>query len=196
MSRSLKKTIKMEKKIRPASIFITLCLLAICGTALLMGIKIIITHWDAIMKILTSASVYTGVISISIFLTVILMMNKNPVLSDKKIGKIIVLSSLALFFLNSFVLFNKFGLLPLWLIILGGIFFLILIYFAYRYLENNNDKNLPILIGLFLLIAFMYYLDIFIFAWDRPYLSGAATLFLTGKYINSLFPVKTKKRRI
>ncbi|MFA5131522.1 MAG: hypothetical protein WC467_03780 [Patescibacteria group bacterium] len=184
----------MEKKIRPASIFIALSFLAIGGTALFMGIKIIIPHWPTIVQASSSAAIYTAIISVAACCGTFYALGKDFKFLSVKVGKKIILSSIVIFTINTFALFNKFGLLNLWLIILGGLFLLSLLYLTYRYLENDKDSNLPMVLAIFLLIGFMYYLDAIIFSWNQPYLSGLSALLITVKFINSLFPNRLKKR--
>ncbi|MEI6529579.1 MAG: hypothetical protein WCN88_04245 [Candidatus Falkowbacteria bacterium] len=106
-----------------------------------------------------------------------------------KISKVLFIIAILVFAVNTFPLFNHFDLLRLWLIIVGGVLISALIILLVVGVENDVIKNTAVAVITFsaLLLGLMYYLDIFIFSWNRPWITGVVaillTLFLTTKLI-------------
>lgn len=174
--------------------------------AIVKLIQLIVLNWSETLNLVTNASIYTGAITLIITIAGVIIMKKNysiyglvkdsnPELAEdmkehsyfpdsgkytfRKIGKTMTQISAALFFLNSFALFNLFGLLILWLVIVGAVVLLsLLILFIINNDKIINGPEIAVILTLIFIIGFTYYLDIFIFSWDRPWISGVAAILI------------------
>ncbi len=110
--------------------------------------------------------------------------------SDKQeiISYTIFWTALVAFIVNIFFLANHFDLSRLWLIILGAVvllgFGVCVFLISLRKWHNDQKKSFSWAIAKPALCAlvFAYYLDIFIFSWNRPWISGASFILIAIVY--------------
>lgn len=113
-------------------------------------------------------------------------------------GKTLIIISAIVFTANLFPLFNHFDLFRLWLIILGGIGivgFGALMFFLVRKCEKSFW---PLTLMTVCVLGFMYYLDFFIFTWDRPWITGIVAILLAVLYtiVGIRHAIKARKERL
>ena len=115
---------------------------------------------------------------------------------DGEVGKVTMIISAALFFADVFLVFNHFGLLILWLVIVGGIVFLsLLILFIVNVDKIIKGTEIAVILTLIFIMSFTYYLDVFIFSWDRPWISGVGIILIIILIIITRIRSRIKNRK-
>jgi len=111
------------------------------------------------------------------------------------ISKVMIIASAVIFTANLFPLFNHFDLFRLWLIILGGAAVLGFGVLMIFWLSPENSYYLPLTLAAIFFLAFTYYLDYFIFSWDRPWITGIAAILVAIFYIIMIISDRRSTRK-
>lgn len=186
--------------------------LAAVVAVIIFGVKlinVIVLNWSTIVDWLSAKCFYGAALSVITFGLGLFIYRKgtNRDFSagdylhkhwneDGEVGKVTMIISAALFFADVFLVFNHFGLLILWLVIVGAVVILGLIIL---FIVNNdkiiNGQEIAVILTLIFIIGFTYYLDIFIFSWDRPWISGVAIILIIILIIITRIRSRIKNRK-
>ena len=101
----------------------------------------------------------------------------------KKISTFLIWCGVIIFTLNLFPLFNRWGLLTGLTIFLGATALISLELTILGNLPGRLNKALFFYIFCFFIIVLTYYLDYFIFGWNKPWFSGAAVIIAIASFL-------------